>query len=243
MCSAFYHSTVGKKIIMAVTGLILIGFVVGHMVGNLKIFYPCTVSGACKIDEYAIFLRELGAHLLGSEVFLWIVRLVLLLSVILHVDSAIKLTLLNRAARHSNLGDKGSGVGGKRYQVASYESSTYAARTMALGGAILLLFIIVHILHLTSGHLHFNGFEHLKVQANVTRAFQRLSWVGFYVIAMIGLGLHLYHGVWSALQTLGIDSPLCNKLFRRMALVLAIVVSGGFMVVPLAIYLGIIPGL
>jgi succinate dehydrogenase / fumarate reductase cytochrome b subunit len=236
MCcfTAFYHSTVGKKMIMALTGVVLVGFVIGHMIGNLKVFYPCHPPAPCKIDEYAIFLREIGAHLFGHEVVLWLVRIGLVLSVVLHVDSAIRLSLRNRKSA-------GRGGEGKRYAVSSYRSATYASRTMAIGGSILFLFIIIHILHFTTGHLHFAGFEHMHVQANVTRAFQNVGWVMLYVVAVSGLGMHLYHGVWSMCQTLGVDSPGINKVLRTGALVIGVVVSVGFVAVPLAIFLGVIP--
>jgi succinate dehydrogenase / fumarate reductase cytochrome b subunit len=232
--AAFYHSTVGKKMIMALTGVVLVGFVIGHMVGNLKVFYPCNPPAPCKIDEYAVFLREIGAHLFGHEVVLWLVRIGLLLSVVLHVDSAIRLSLRNRKSA-------GRAGEGKRYAVSSYRSSTYASRTMAIGGSILFLFIVIHILHFTTGHLHFAGFEHMHVQANVTRAFQNFGWVLLYMVAVSGLGMHLYHGVWSMCQTLGLDSPGLNKILRTGALVIGVVVSVGFVAVPLAIFLGIIP--
>jgi succinate dehydrogenase / fumarate reductase cytochrome b subunit len=232
--TAFYHSTVGKKMIMALTGIVLVGFVIGHMIGNLKVFYPCHPPAPCKIDEYAIFLREIGAHLFGHEVVLWLVRVVLLLSVLLHVDSAIKLSLRNR----KSAGRTGEG---QRYAVKSFRSATYASRSMSIGGSIIFLFIIIHILHFTTGNLHFAGFEHMHVQANVTRAFQSVGWVILYVVAVSGLGMHLYHGVWSMFQTLGIDSPSTNKVLRTGALVIGVVVSVGFAAVPLAIFLGVIP--
>jgi succinate dehydrogenase / fumarate reductase cytochrome b subunit len=112
---------------------------------------------------------------------------------------------------------------------------------MSIGGSIIFLFIIIHILHFTTGNLHFAGFEHMHVQANVTRAFQSVGWVILYVVAVSGLGMHLYHGVWSMFQTLGIDSPSTNKVLRTGALVIGVVVSVGFAAVPLAIFLGVIP--
>jgi succinate dehydrogenase / fumarate reductase, cytochrome b subunit len=226
---SFYNSTIGKKMVMAITGLVLVGFIVGHMIGNLKIFIPCKVGEACKLDLYAQFIREIGEHLAGKETVLWGVRAVLVLALILHVDSAIKLTLRNRKAS------------GTKYAVKKHQSSTYASRSMALGGSLIFVFVIVHILHFTTGHLHFAGFEHMKVQANVTRAFQSVGWVAGYCIAVFALSFHLYHGVWSMFQTLGADSPALNSMLRRTAAVLAVVVGIGFAVVPLSVYTGIIP--
>lgn len=215
---------------MAVSGLVMVGFVVGHMVGNLKAFAGIDpVTQRYKLDEYAVYLREIGAGMLGDEVFLWIVRAVLLLSLVLHVVSGISLARLNRRARP---------VG---YLNPDYRASNAASRTMLYGGVFLLVFIVFHILHFTTGHLHHNGFVHGQVQANVVLGFQDSLIAAVYVVAMALLALHLYHGVWSMFQTLGVDSPRWNGGIRLAAKVIAVVLFVGFSAVPVAGVLGKLP--
>lgn len=225
----FYGSTVGKKFVMAVTGLILVGFVVGHMAGNLKLFMGFDSNGVAMLDHYAEMLREIGADFLGRENFLWIVRAALLGTVCLHFLTAFQLVQRNRAGRPQN------------YVNQRYQSSTLASLTMVIGGIVLLFFIVFHILHFTTGHLHTYGFEHGKVYANVYSAFQHGSLVAIYAIAMMALCLHLYHGTWSVFQTLGIDSKGWNCCLRSFAKALALVVAIGFVLVPFAIYFKFVP--
>jgi succinate dehydrogenase / fumarate reductase, cytochrome b subunit len=228
----FWRSTVGKKVIMALTGSVLVSFVIGHMIGNLKMFATCEVHNSalsCKIDKYAEFLRNFGSDLFGHGGFLWLVRIGLLISAVLHVICAIQLTLLNRKAKSQG------------YVNPQYSSSTIASRTMAYGGMLLSAFIIFHILHFTTGTLHFRDFIEGKVYDNVTNAFQSPLIVGFYLLAMCALGLHLYHGTWSMFQTLSIDSPSYNKIIRFSAKIIAILVFIGFISVPIAIFLGLLP--
>lgn len=214
--------------IMAVTGIVLVGFIIGHMIGNLKLFAGCEVGGMCALDHYAIVLHEIGKDFVGKETVLWLVRIGLLLAVALHVDSAVKLTLRNKSASP------------QKYAVAHHGASTYASRSMALGGLLLLSFIVIHLLHFTTGTLHFSGFVEGRVHANVTSSFQHLGWVVLYCIAMIALGMHLFHGVWSMFQTLGLDSPKFNKTIRTGATLLAVLVSLGFLSVPLAVFAGFV---
>jgi succinate dehydrogenase / fumarate reductase cytochrome b subunit len=226
----FYGSTVGKKITMALTGLVLVGFVVGHMAGNLKIFAGYDVaSGGYKIDHYGEFLREIGAEMLGHAGFLWIVRVVLLVCVVLHAVSGIQLARLNRHAKPSG------------YKVTSYRSANAASRTMLYGGLFLIVFITYHILHFTTGAVHYRGFVEGKVYANVFSAFQSPLIAGFYVVSMALLALHLYHGTWSMFQTLGVDAPRWNKGLRTIAKVVAVAMFVGFSSVPVAILSGDLP--
>lgn len=225
----FYGSTLGKKITMAVTGLVLIGFVVGHMAGNLKIFAGADpVTGIYKIDHYGEFLREIGADVLGHAGFLWLVRVVLLVCVVLHAISGIQLARLNRAAKPAG------------YKVTSYRSANAASRTMLYGGLFLIVFITFHILHLTTGDVHYRGFVEGKVYANVFSAFQSPVLVGFYVVSMALLGLHLYHGTWSCFQTLGVDAPRWNRTLRTAAKVVAVAMFVGFSAVPVSVATGIL---
>lgn len=220
----FYRSTIGKKIIMAVTGLIGIAFVIGHMAGNLQAFI-----GSDKLNAYGALLHGPLGELL------WIVRATLIVAVVLHVLMAYQLTMRARAARP---------VG---YQVRQPQVSTWASRTMRWGGVLLLVFIVLHILHFTTGQVdparaygRVDAAGHRDVYANLVASF-RIWWVSaFYVLAMIFLGLHLYHGAWSSVRTLGYAKPSPHPLHRRIALGVAVVVWLGFTIVPLGVFAGII---
>jgi succinate dehydrogenase / fumarate reductase, cytochrome b subunit len=220
--SRFWRSQVGKKIVMALTGLIGVGFVIGHMVGNLQVF-----EGPEKINSYGRFLH----HTVGTE--LWLVRAVLLGAVILHVVAATQLTAQARASRPQ-------GYKQRRSQV-----STLASRTMRVGGFLLLAFIILHILHFTvrafPGYGQMDPAGGVDVYHNIVLAFHNPLWTLFYVVAMIFLGLHLYHGFWSSFRTLGVAKPSRNPLHRRAALLLAVVIWAGFTIVPLGVFLGLLP--
>ena len=227
---SLYRSTIGKKVVMALTGIILVGFVIAHMLGNLKIFL-----GADAINVYAGFLRDVGEPLLPRETLLWIARLVLLGSVVLHITAATQLTLLDRASRP------------QRYAVKKITTS-YAARTMRWGGVIIVLFIIYHILHLTLGKVGYapgqympedpnNGFQ---VYSNVVNGFKVWPVSLFYILAMLALGFHLYHGVWSMFQTLGLNNGRWNGTVRGLALVIALAVVIGNISIPVAVLTGIL---
>jgi succinate dehydrogenase / fumarate reductase cytochrome b subunit len=227
---AFYHSSLGKKVIMAVTGAMMVLFVVSHMAGNLKIFVGLDpASGVYAIDAYAEHLRALGEDLIGKGNFLWLARAGLLAAVVLHVLAALQLRAMNVRAKP---------VG---YQMQQYRSATLASRGMLWGGRLIFLFIVLHILHFTTGQIHFDGFVEGKVYANVHAAFQHWYWTAFYVAAMAGLGLHLYHGTWSMMQTLGIDTPRWNDCLRLLAKVVSLAVFFGFISVPVAIFSGLLP--
>ena len=214
----FYRSTIGKKAIMAVTGLIGVAFVIAHMLGNLQVF-----QGPAKMNAYAAFLHGPAAELV------WAMRAVLLAAVVLHVLMAYQLTRRDRAARP---------VG---YKLRTPQVSTWASRTIRWGGALLLVFIVLHILHFTTGTIRPAGvFTRGDVYANVVTSF-RLWWVTlFYVLAMAALGLHLYHGAWSSFRTLGVNRPGYHPLRRRAAAVVAVAVWLGFTLVPVAVFAGFV---
>jgi len=225
----FYISTVGKKITMAISGLVLVLFVVGHMAGNLKIFAGIDSStGDYKIDDYGRFLRSMGSEMLGHSGVLWIVRVVLLGCLVAHAVSGIQLARLNRRAKPEG------------YKVSVFRSANAASRTMLYGGLFLLVFIVFHILHLTTGTVHTRGFVEGEVYANVYNAFTAPTLVAFYVVAMGLLAAHLYHGTWSMFQTLGVDTPQWNKGIRATAKVISIAMFVGFCSVPLAIVTGVL---
>jgi len=213
----FYGSMVGKKFVMGVTGIIGIGFVILHSLGNLLVF-----RGPAAINSYSHFLKSTGE-------LLWTLRLLLVLAVILHVIAAIQLTRQSRAARP---------IG---YTKRETQVATISSRTMRWGGALLLVFIVVHILHFTTGTIQPAGvFSREDVYANVVTSF-RLWWVTlFYVVAMIALGLHLFHGAWSSVRSIGLSPPSPHPLHRRVSLLIAVFVWAAFTAIPVAVLSGVV---
>jgi succinate dehydrogenase / fumarate reductase cytochrome b subunit len=211
----YVASTIGRKVVMAVTGLVLFGFVVGHLVGNLTLYL-----GPEAIDGYSRFLHT---FLHGGG--LWVARLVLLTCAVLHIWSASSLTLDSWAARP---------VGYKRWKA---KDSTYASRTMRWGGVILLLFIVFHILNLTLGHFD-PGYAAGDVYDNVVHAFRQWPVSVFYIVAMLALGLHLDHGVWSMCQTLGLGHPRYKAWARAAARGFALLIVIGNCSFPIAVLAG-----
>ena len=220
---ALWSSVIGKKVVMAVTGAVLILFVISHMVGNLKIF-----SGPEEINAYSRFLREVGWPELGYGQLLWIVRSVLFLCVILHITAAAQLTIMNRQARPVGYGAKKN------------VETTWGALTMRWGGVLLLVFIVFHLFHLTGGMVGFQPgqFEHLMVYQNVLAAFSVWPIALFYIIAMGALCLHLDHGIWSALQTLGWVNLENTKSLRATSRIVALIIFAGFISVPISVLAG-----
>jgi len=223
-----YRSSVGKKVVMALTGLFVVGWLFGHMTGNLKIFLGRDDTGVYPVDHYAEWLRELGAPVLPDHAGLWIVRILLAAAILLHILAAWQLTLQSRRARSVSNRKKDDSL-----------SFSYASRTMRWGGVIVLLYIIYHLLHFTLGTAH-PDFEHGAVYENVVIGFQNPIVVAAYVIANLALGLHLYHGLWSLTQTLGLNHPRFNHLRRPLAAGLTVILIGGFLSVPLAVITGVI---
>jgi succinate dehydrogenase / fumarate reductase, cytochrome b subunit len=217
---SIYRSTLGKKFVMAVTGIILFGFVFAHMIGNLKIY-----TGEEHFIEYAHFLRVVGAPLFGNSQLLWIMRLVLLISVVLHIVAAYQLTMISRRSRPVAYA--------RRRDV----QASYASRTMRWGGVIILLFVIYHLLHFTFGSAH-HDFERDNVYHNVVSSFQLWYVSLFYILAMLALGMHLRHGLWSMFQSLGLNNKRWNGLLRAFATVFAVVVVAGNISIPIAVLLG-----
>jgi succinate dehydrogenase / fumarate reductase, cytochrome b subunit len=226
----FYSSLVGKKIIAAVTGTLLFLFLIGHMSGNLKAFMPVSPDKPPALDIYGHFLRIMGEPLVPHSFLLWIARLGLLASVVLHVVTVIQLSLVSKAARPI------------AYRSYTHRAASSAAKTMMYTGSAISLFIVLHLAHLTMGWLGFLGeFEHGKVYANVYHSFSQFPVAFVYVLFMAAVGYHLFHGVWSLFQTLGLDNPDRNKYLRLGAMVFAIVLFVGFSAVPLAFSFGWLP--
>jgi len=216
--ASLYRSSIGKKAVMAITGLIGYGFVIGHMIGNLQAFE--FMGGREALNAYAVTLRKLGG-------LLWVARFTLLAAVILHIIAAYQLVMMSRASRP---------VGYRRWMP---EGSDYASRTMRWSGPILLFFIIYHLMHLTFGSAHPN-FQEGDVFANVVTGFSNPLVSGFYVVAMLALGLHLYHGVWSMFQTLGWNNPTYDTMLHRIAMITTAIIVIGNISIPIAVMLGII---
>jgi len=214
----FWQSSVGKKAVMAVTGLILVAYLITHVLANLLVF-----NGPERINRYAQLLHSSGAALWGA-------RLILLAALILHIVAATQLAIRSRAARPEPY------AGGRDPQV-----STFAARTIRWGGALLLLFLIYHILHFTTGTAH-PDFVELNPHHNVTTGFRNPLVAAVYLLAMAAVGLHLFHGVWSSGRSLGLSQPSPRPLHRRVALVLAVFVWLGFTAIVIAGFLGLIRG-
>lgn len=220
-----YRSTIGKKAIMAVTGLVLVGFVIGHMAGNLQVFL-----GATKMNAYASFLKSLGE-------LLWLARIGLFVALVLHVLMAWQLTRQKQNARPVE------------YQSRAPQVSTVASRTMRWGGVLLLVFIVFHILHFTTGTVFpsastpdamYPVWSATDVYGNIISAFRTPWVVAAYVVAMLFLMLHLFHGAWSSVRTLGLARSSNHPLHRRVATVIALAVWLGFSVIPVAVFLGVI---
>ncbi len=231
----FYASSIGKKFIAAITGLILFGFVAGHVAGNLKVFTgtdSITAEGETfavpHIDQYGHFLRKAGEPFLPAMAFLWTSRLVLLASVILHMTVVIQLSLKSAEARPVE------------YVRSKKKASSWSARYMMFSGSVILAFIIFHILHFTTGTIKLGQFEHGAIYKNLRNSFS-LWYVSLgYVLVMGLLTSHLFHGVWSLFQTLGFDSPDRNKAIRMFAMVASIGITVGFALVPLAFLFGVL---
>lgn len=218
-------SGVHLKFAMAVSGAVLLLYLVLHMVGNLKIFF-----GGAALDEYARWLRTVLEPALPYEGVLWIVRVVLAVSVLVHIWSATMLALRARRARPVRYAGGNHSVPG-----------SYAARTMRWGGVIIALFVVYHLLDLTTGTLNPNG-EHLRVYANVTADFAPSRWYVtlFYVLAVVAVGLHVRHGLWSALQTLGVSNGRRRRPLQIVSTVCAVALTVGFLAVPIAVTFGVV---
>ena len=220
----FYEAPIGKKAVMAVTGLVLFGYVIAHLLGNLQIY----LSDPQQINTYAAAL-----HNPAVAGLLWTARLVLLLCVILHIVAAVQLWGQNRAARPVSY-----------YKKADVPTS-YAARTMRWSGVIIAAFVIFHVMHLTVGAIPGLpaaelSLNHPDARANVIHGFQNYAVSAFYIVAMILLCMHLYHGIWSMFQSMGLAHPRYTPSIKRGAAVIAILIAAGNISIPLAVMSGLL---
>ncbi len=217
-----WSSTIGKKAVMGVTGLVLLLYVIAHMLGNLKFFF-----GATSIDGYAAWLRTIVDGLLGHAGFLWVTRAVLVGCVVLHMTAATQLARRAHKARPA------------AYQHRRKIQGSYAARTMRWGGVILGLFVVYHILDLTTGTLNPNGVQG-QVYANLTADFRLWYVVLFYTAAIVSLGFHIRHGMWSAMQSLGASSATRQRALQLASLGVALAITVGYLSVPFAVLTGLV---
>jgi succinate dehydrogenase / fumarate reductase, cytochrome b subunit len=209
-------SSVGKKVIMATTGLIWVAYLITHMLANLLVF-----QGPDKINAYSAFLHGTGGAL-------WAARLVLLAALVLHVVAAVQLAGRRHEARPVGY------AGGLEPQ-----ASTVAARTIRWGGALVLIFLVYHILHFTVGTAH-PSFAEGNPYHNVATGFRHPLVIIFYLLVMAFIGLHLYHGLWSSGRSLGVSPPSPRPLRRSVALGLALIIWLGFSLIPIAVYAGVV---
>lgn len=218
----FYGSTVGKKIAMGAAGVVLVLWVIAHMFGNLKAFL-----GPDAFNAYARGLRTMGEPFFGPSQLLWLIRVVLLACLAVHVVAALQLWWRSRAARP---------VG---YRQPPHLELSYASRTMRWGGVMVFLYVVYHLLHLTWGTAH-PDFRPEDPYHNLVVGFRAWPVVAVYLAAVGALALHLYHGVWSAFQTLGLNHPRYNPYRRVLAGVIAGGLFAGFAAVPLAVLAGVL---
>lgn len=223
-----YSTALGKKYVMAITGIAIIGFVVAHMIGNLKMYL-----GAEDFNHYAEFLRELLVPLLPRTYALWIMRIGLIGAFALHIHAAYSLTIMNHKARSV-----------KYQSERDYVVANFASRTMRWTGIIIALFLLWHLADLTWGTTNAIGTDGTFVRGdaygNVVRSFDRPPVAILYIVANIALGLHLFHGTWSLFQSLGLNSPRFNKWRKGLAAGLATIVVVGNVSFPIAVLAGIV---
>jgi succinate dehydrogenase / fumarate reductase cytochrome b subunit len=211
----FYDSSIGKKAVMAVTGLILFGFLVVHMLGNLQVFL-----GMAVMDHYAETLH-------ANPPLLWGVRMILLVSVILHIWASIQLYSLKKTARPV------------AYVKPGNVQASWASRTMMFTGPVIAAFVVFHLLHLTTGTLH-PQFVPLHAFENVVSGFRQPVVALIYIVAMLLAGKHLSHGIWSMFQSVGFNHPRYTPRIKKFAAVFSWILVAGFISVPIAVLTGLV---
>jgi succinate dehydrogenase / fumarate reductase, cytochrome b subunit len=219
----YFETSVGKKLVMAVSGFLMVGYLILHLWGNLKLF-----QGPQAVNAYAAWLRTVGDPFFSYSQLLWLVRVVLGAALVLHIWAAYTLTRQDLAARPI-------GYAGRKNL-----ESTYASRTMRWGGVIIGLFIVYHVLDLTTGTLHAGAYREGNVYANVVAGFQVWYVSLIYSLAMVAVGLHLYHGVWSMFQTVGWNGVRLTHVWRGVATLLALVIALGNIAIPVAVLSGLV---
>ena len=215
---------------MAISGLAIIGFALAHMIGNLKMFLS-PIEGEPDIDVYGEALRSLFTPIFPEHVFLWILRTGLIAMFAIHVLAAYQLTIMNRRARQQ--GYEGP---------VTYVAANYASRTMRWSGVIFLGFLLFHLADFTWGinPAAPEAWERGHIYANFIETFNRPAVAFLYVVTMLLMGIHLYHGIWSMFQSMGMNNPRFNKWRRYMAGSLSIIISVGFIVPVVAVVVGVL---
>jgi succinate dehydrogenase / fumarate reductase cytochrome b subunit len=214
----FWDSSIGKKALMALTGIVLSAYIVAHLLGNMQLYMGKDAAGVAKIDKYAEFLH-------ANAGVLWTARVILLAAIFVHAISGIQLYLRKQAARPVD------------YALRANIQGTTASRTMLVSGVVILLFVVYHVLHLTTGTVH-PAYEHLAPFHNVTEGFARPGAAAIYIVSMVGVGFHLWHGLYSMFHSLGLTHPRYTPAIRSAAALVATIVALGNISVPLAVLAG-----
>jgi succinate dehydrogenase / fumarate reductase cytochrome b subunit len=218
----FWRSAVGKKWVMALSGIALLGYVLAHMIGNLKLFL-----GESHLNEYAEWLRTLGEPVFPRTVLLWGMRIGLIAAFVLHIVAAYQLTRMNQKSRSA-------------YQAPrDYVAANFASRTMRWTGVIIALYLIFHLLDLTWGSAN-PDFRRGEVFDNLVESFQRVPVAIVYIVANIALAFHIFHGAWSMFQSLGWNNPRFNIYRRYFAAAFALVIGIGNVSMPLLVVTGVV---
>jgi succinate dehydrogenase / fumarate reductase cytochrome b subunit len=220
--ASLWDSTIGKKYVMAVTGLIWFGYLIVHLWGNLKIY-----AGPSFLNDYGGFLRTVGEPFFGFSQVLWVARIVLIPAFVIHIVAAIQLTSRDQASRP------------QAYSMRRNRESTLASRTMIWGGVFILLFVIYHLLDFTFGTVN-PSFEEGNIYHNVLASFRLWPVSLLYVVAMLAVGLHLWHGIWSVFQTLGWNNTRTNRLIRNIATAAALLLTIANISIPVAVLTGLV---
>lgn len=220
-----YQTAVGKKWVMALSGIALIGFVIAHMIGNLHVY-----EGPRQINEYGEALRDLGGHLAPRTFILWVMRIGLLGAFVIHIHSAYGLTRINQAAN----------AGAKYQDGRDYHAANFASRTMRWTGVIIGLYVVFHLADLTWGKMHPGTYERGNVYRNLATSLSTWPIALIYIVANIAVAVHIYHGAWSMFQSLGINNPRYNKLRRSLATGLAGIILVGNLSFPILTLAGVV---
>jgi len=218
-----YQTAVGKKWVMALTGIVLLGYVLVHMIGNTKMFY-----GPEAYNHYGEWLRDLGEPLFARTQLLWILRIGLTAAFVLHIHAAYSLTVTNRRARPV-------GYQGDR----DYIAANFASRTMRWTGIIVALFLVFHLADLTWGTTN-PDYVRGDPYNNIVASFERVPVAVLYIVANLALGVHIFHGAWSIFQSLGANNPRLNGIRRPFATAFAAIIVAGNISFPIAVQIGLV---
>lgn len=216
------RTSIGRKLLMASASILLFLYVVAHLAGNLKVYL-----GAEAFNHYAEWLRVVGEPLFPEHSVLWIARIVLLAALFVHIYEYVVLWLQKRRARTT------------RYKKYDPQVFSWTSRAMMWGGIAIFAFVVFHLLHLTTGDVH-PDFVAGDAYSNVVTGFRSVPVAGIYMVGVVALGLHLYHGLWSALQTFGINNPKYNRYRRPAAGIIATLITLGYLSIPIAVLTGVI---